>query len=458
MKIVRRTLLFDIFKGIDIIIMSVSLLTAAKMNILSLSLQNVVSVCAFLLVGHLTLKNTGAYDSRRFMSFLSEIKSSVLTSLFSGITLLLTGLLFKSDFMSTHVIASYMLVCFFLLLADRLLLYLTLDIAIKLGRNLRYVLIAGTNERAMKLAKELPKLGYIVKGFIDRNWRKEPLQDTPLIIDYQKAFRENHIDEVIVCLPLKTEYSKIQEIINATEEQGILTRLSTDLFDLKIARAKIEHFDEIPLLTLYSGNMYRRMVLIKGIFDAVVATSIFIAVLPLLVALAILIKLTSKGPVFFLQKRIGMNKKIFKVFKFRTMIPGADEKQKDLEHLNERKDGGAFKISNDPRVTPIGKFLRKFSLDELPQLINVIKGEMSLVGPRPLTLRDYTKFKEDWQRRRFSVKPGITCLWQISGRNDIDFKTWMQLDNRYIDKWTLLLDIEILIKTVPVALFGKGAS
>ena len=153
-----------------------------------------------------------------------------------------------------------------------------------------------------------------------------------------------------------------------------------------------------------------------------------------------------------------MNKKIFKVYKFRTMVPDADAKQAELEHLNERKDGAAFKIPNDPRVTKIGKILRKFSLDELPQLINVIKGEMSLVGPRPLTLRDYTKFKEDWQRRRFSVKPGITCLWQISGRDSIDFRTWMKLDNQYIDTWTLLLDLKILLKTIPVALFGKDAS
>lgn len=459
MRNIRRKLLFDIFKGIDIAILSVSLLVASKLNSLSLDVQNVITVSAFLIVGHLTLKHNGAYDSRRFKSIWTELKSSILTTLISGSTLLILGTLFKIPYVSTHMIAYFMILCFTLLLIDRVILHLSLEVARTFGRNLRSVLIAGTNKRAMELAKELPKLGYMVKGFIDDKWRTiSPSNDTPLISDYQTYIRENHIDEIIICLPLKTEYTKIQQIINSTEEQGIITRMSTNLFDLKIAKAKIEYFNDTPLLTLYSGNMYRKMVLIKDVYDAIVASTVLLTITPLLIIIAILIKLTSKGPVFFTQDRIGMNKKIFKIYKFRTMVPGAEAKQEELEHLNERKDEGAFKIKNDPRVTKIGKILRKFSLDELPQLLNVVKGEMSLVGPRPLTLRDYTKFKEDWQRRRFSVKPGITCLWQISGRDDVDFKTWMKLDNQYIDTWTLLLDMKILLKTIPVALFGKNAS
>ena len=448
MKNVRRILLFDIFKGLDIVIMSISLLIASKLNSLNLDVQNVITVSVFLLIGHLTLKHNGAYDSRRFKSIWTELKGSILTAIITGSVLLILGTIFNISYISTHTIVYFMVFSFSLLFIDRILLHVLLEIARLLGRNLRSVLIVGTNVRAMELAKELPKLGYIVKGFIDDKWRTSPTKDFTLITNYKTYIRENNIDEVIICLPLKTEYTKIQDIINSTEEQGIITRLSTNLFDLKIARAKIEYFNDTPLLTLYSGNMYNKMVFIKDIYDAIVASIVFITISPLLLLIAILIKLTSKGPVMFTQDRIGMNKKIFKVYKFRTMVPDADAKQAELEHLNERKDGGAFKISNDPRVTKIGKILRKFSLDELPQLLNVIKGEMSLVGPRPLTLRDYTKFKEDWQRRRFSVKPGITCLWQISGRDSIDFKTWMKLDNQYIDTWSFFLDLKIQLKTL----------
>lgn len=458
MKVLRRTILFDLFKGFDLLIMGISLLTTSKLSVLKLDIKTIISVSAFLLAGHLCLKNTGAYNSRRFRSFKSEIKSCLYTTIFSSITLLVTGTLFKLEFNTTHTIALYITTCFLLLMLNRLILYFLMELAIIFGRNLRTVFIAGTNKRAMILAKELPKLGYIIKGFIDDRWRIKPSNDIPLITDYQKALRENHVDEVIICLPLKTEYSKIQEIINTTEEQGILTRLSTNLFDLKIAKAKIEHLNDTPLLTLYSGNMYRKMSLVKEIIDTSLALICLLLLLPLFLIIIVTIKLSSKGPVFFLQNRLGMNKKLFKVIKFRTMIPNAEIKLKDIEHLNERKGEATFKIKNDPRVTPIGKILRKFSLDELPQLINVLKGDMSMVGPRPLPVRDYSNFQEDWQRRRFSVKPGITCLWQISGRDNIDFETWMELDNQYIDNWSILLDLKILLKTIPAVISGHGAS
>jgi lipopolysaccharide/colanic/teichoic acid biosynthesis glycosyltransferase len=178
---------------------------------------------------------------------------------------------------------------------------------------------------------------------------------------------------------------------------------------------------------------------------------------PLLVITAMAIKLTSPGPVFFLQERIGLNKRRFKIFKFRTMIPNAEKMMSQLEKQNE-VTGPVFKMKNDPRITRIGKFLRRSSIDELPQLLNVLTGDMSLVGPRPLPVRDYEGFNEDWQRRRFSVKPGITCLWQVNGRSGISFNQWMLLDLQYMDEWSLWLDCKILAKTIPAVLRGSGAA
>jgi lipopolysaccharide/colanic/teichoic acid biosynthesis glycosyltransferase len=179
--------------------------------------------------------------------------------------------------------------------------------------------------------------------------------------------------------------------------------------------------------------------------------------LPFLPIIATAIKLTSPGPVFFVQERIGINKRRFRVYKFRTMVPDAEKKQAELESLNE-VSGPVFKIKKDPRITPIGRILRKLSIDEVPQLFNVLKGDMSLVGPRPLPIRDYNGFSEDWHRRRFSVRPGITCLWQINGRGSIPFEKWMELDMEYIDKWSLWLDLKILAKTFPSVLRGSGAT
>jgi exopolysaccharide biosynthesis polyprenyl glycosylphosphotransferase len=462
----KRQFFFDLFKSFDLIILIVSFFIAIQLNFkdsfslieMRLNYQNFIFGFLLLLIGYQTLKNLGAYDSKRFRPFTLEIKSCIGVSVVNSAYIAIIGMLFHSSIITMGSIITYAVTCSLFLIANRVALYFLLRSARKFGRNLRSVLIAGTNARAIKMSEDLPKLGYIVKGFIDTEWRCPEIFHAPLITDFNKVLREQPIDEVIICLPIKTEYEFIQSIIEATEEQGILTRLSTDLFDLKLAKAKIEYFEEEPLLTLFTGNMYRKMVLIKEFFDTIIACTLFILSLPIFILTAVAIKLTSKGPIFFFQERLGINKRLFKVVKFRTMIQGAEDKLKDIEYLNERKGEATFKIKKDPRVTPIGSFLRLFSIDELPQLLNVIKGDMSLVGPRPLPVRDYKGFNKDWQRRRFSVKPGITCIWQISGRDNISFEDWMHMDNQYIDTWSLLLDIKILLKTIPAVIFGKGAS
>jgi exopolysaccharide biosynthesis polyprenyl glycosylphosphotransferase len=234
-------------------------------------------------------------------------------------------------------------------------------------------------------------------------------------------------------------------------------RVLPNLFDLKSSRSWTEELEGEPMVTHHNGISEGWQLMFKRMLDFTVALTALIVLSPVLVGAAILIILTSPGPVFFIQRRVGLNKRVFPVYKFRTMVADAEQKIRELEHLNE-VSGPVFKITKDPRITPLGRFLRKTSLDELPQLINVLKGDMSLVGPRPLPVRDYEGFSKDWQRRRFSVRPGITCLWQVSGRSSIPFEQWMELDLQYIDKWSLWLDLRILIQTIPAVLKGEGAA
>jgi exopolysaccharide biosynthesis polyprenyl glycosylphosphotransferase len=197
-------------------------------------------------------------------------------------------------------------------------------------------------------------------------------------------------------------------------------------------------------------------ILLKRLTDILGSAVLVLVLVPLFALVALHIKLDSPGPIFFRQERVGLNKRRFPLLKFRTMRQGADQQQETFEDLNEA-DGPVFKIKDDPRLTRLGRFLRRYSIDELPQLFNVLKGDMSLVGPRPLPVRDVSRINAQWHKRRFSVKPGITCLWQVNGRSDVSFDRWVQMDLEYIDHWCLGLDIKILIKTVPVVLRGSGA-
>ncbi|HLK33369.1 MAG TPA: sugar transferase, partial [Terriglobales bacterium] len=251
---------------------------------------------------------------------------------------------------------------------------------------------------------------------------------------------------------------KAAHIAGQCEEQGIEVCVLSDIFNLKKARPMVEDLEGASLITHYAGFAEGWALFVKRLFDVAISTCLLLALSPLMAVIALLIKVMSPhGPILFRQQRLGLNKRLFTIYKFRTMVPDAEQRIHTLEHLNEAT-GPVFKIKNDPRITPIGRILRKTSLDELPQLFNVLKGDMSLVGPRPLPGRDYRGFNEDWQRRRFSVRPGITCLWQVNGRNSVPFEHWMQLDLQYIDKWSLWLDFQILARTIPAVLKGSGAA
>jgi exopolysaccharide biosynthesis polyprenyl glycosylphosphotransferase len=215
--------------------------------------------------------------------------------------------------------------------------------------------------------------------------------------------------------------------------------------------------DEYPRAIDVPGSNQAWSAVAKRVMDCVLTVILLVPLSPLFVIVAVLIKFMTPGPVLFTQTRVGLNKRQFKMYKFRTMVANAEQIQNQLLSMNEMS-GPAFKIQKDPRVTPLGRILRKTSIDELPQLFNVLKGDMSLVGPRAMSLRDYNLFDQDWHRRRFSVKPGITCLWQVNGRSSIPFEQWMELDLQYIDRWSLWLDLKILARTVPAVLRGTGAT
>ena len=252
-------------------------------------------------------------------------------------------------------------------------------------------------------------------------------------------------------------FDRVENVIRLCETEGVEAWLVADFFATQIARASLDEFFGHPLIVFRSTPETSWQMLAKQLLDLVgsVVLLLFFAVPMLIIALAI--KLTSKGPVMFRQQRSGLNGSPFSIFKFRTMMTNAEQFKHELAAMNEMS-GPVFKVTNDPRITPLGKILRKYSLDELPQLINVLRGEMSLVGPRPLPVDEVRRFNDLAHRRRLSVKPGLTCLWQVSGRNKIsDFKDWVRLDLQYIDNWSIWLDLAILLRTVPVVLLGTGA-
>jgi exopolysaccharide biosynthesis polyprenyl glycosylphosphotransferase len=261
------------------------------------------------------------------------------------------------------------------------------------------------------------------------------------------------VDEVIFRVS-SDKLSNLEEVFLLCDEEGIRTRVATDFFPHVNSRMTLDRFGPAPLLTFSAAPDDDLRLVVKRSLDVVVSASALLLLSPFLLLLFILIPLTSHGPAVFRQIRCGLNGRLFTFYKFRSMIENAEQLQCQMEHLNEKTT--AFKIAHDPRLTTLGKWLRKFSIDELPQLFNVLKGDMSLVGPRPAVPSEIEHY-ERWQRRRLRMRPGLTCLWAIRGRDTLDFDTWMKMDLEYIDNWSLLLDAKIILKSVPYVLTGRGA-
>jgi len=258
---------------------------------------------------------------------------------------------------------------------------------------------------------------------------------------------------VFVALPLDSAQPLIRALVSLCEEQGITVRLASSVADLIFARAQLDEVDGRPVITLFSGPPDSHALLGKRLLDLGLSLVACLLLLPLFVTLAIAIKLDSPGPILFAQERVGLRRRRFRLYKFRTMIEGAGRLPAGLEPLNGAQ-GPVVHIRNDPRVTRVGRWLRHVSLDELPQLVNVIKGDMSLVGPRPLPSRDVPRIDQRVRERRFSVRPGMTCLWQVNGHAP-EFEDWVKTDMEYIDNWSLGLDLKILLQTLPAALSGR---
>jgi exopolysaccharide biosynthesis polyprenyl glycosylphosphotransferase len=267
--------------------------------------------------------------------------------------------------------------------------------------------------------------------------------------------RRHVIDEVIFAAA-KGEMEKIEDAFRLCEEEGVKTRVLLNFFPHVVSRVYLDRLEEMPLLTFTTTPENEYLLLLKRVLDFTMALLLLILLSPLLLLLALLIRLTSRGPVLYRQVRCGLGGRKFTVYKFRSMHAGADLLREELAALNEL-DGPVFKIKNDPRCTTVGRFMRKFSLDELPQFFNIVKGDMSFVGPRPPLPEEVEKYA-GWQRRRLRMQPGLTCLWALEGRNQLSFHRWMELDLMYIDNWSPGLDAKILLKTIPVVLLGRGAS
>jgi exopolysaccharide biosynthesis polyprenyl glycosylphosphotransferase len=325
------------------------------------------------------------------------------------------------------------------------------------GRNTRYALVLGAGPRGQAFARKLEdhrELGLRVLGFLDDEefelapgWKRlGPLGDLETVL------HEQVVDEVVICLPF-SQWKLIDAISEICEQEGKIVRIPMDVLDRAIASGRVEDLDGTPVFSLVSGPDRVLALLAKRVVDVVAAFAGLVVLSPLFLLIAVAIVHGDGRPVLFRQRRVGVHGRTFEVLKFRSMVRDAERRRAELAGHNE-VTGPVFKVTDDPRITRVGRFLRRTSLDELPQLWNVLRGEMSLVGPRPPLPGEVAEY-DLWHRRRLSMKPGITGLWQVRGRRDPDFNHWVASDLEYIDHWSLWLDLRILVKTIPAALQGR---
>lgn len=437
-------------------------MTVGEFLHLRITLYNVVAAVFCFSAWRIILWSVGLYTPRRPRSLvdycLRLMGGLTICTVIAGLLLVATG---KTGYF-VRAISRFWVICLVLMLVMRVVLLLFYWHVRPRLRPKREVLILGTGNRAWQACHELlehSEIKYEILGFLDSQ-PQEGYVPKDMILggaeDLESLLAQRVVDEVVIALPVKSQYEVIGKAVAVCQELGIQAQYSTDQFGTPLTKRRYSVGPQRGRMVLqvvhydYRRHLKRAIDILGSVFGLIVLS-------PLLLLVAILVKVTSPGPIIFKQERYGRNKRKFGMLKFRSMVVNAEALQAQLEHLNEIK-GPTFKIKKDPRITPIGSFIRKMSIDELPQLINVLTGDMSLVGPRPLPTRDVSKFSEPWLLRRFSVTPGLTCLWQVSGRSNTDFEQWIDLDLQYIDNWSLTLDFVILLKTIPAVLKGRGAA
>ena len=475
---VRRRFLVNLLKVFDLGLLTLSfgmaaLVVASANERVSLAdflsmrvkLSNCVIFAGFLLVWHCVFRLCGLYRSRSLSTAEVAVFQVSKATAFCTSCLLLSGSVFTISFDTPGFLLLFCAISTVLVAASRLILRRMLARTSRRVSNWQYILVVGTNTRALEFARKItcePERGYRVLGFVDDCWagmEEFATSGFPRVCDDRglpEFLRHNVVDEVAMYLPLRSCYQRAAEVAFLCEQLGISMRYDGDIFSVKKMPTDAEEAEEHYYATDNPELREWGPRLVKRAMDVVLSFITLLLLSPVLAGAALAIWLEASGPIFFLQERVGLNKRRFRMFKFRTMVPNTEQMIERLASRNEAC-GPVFKIAKDPRITPVGRILRRTSIDELPQLLNVLKGDMSLVGPRPLPVRDYEGFDEDWQRRRFSVRPGITCLWQICGRSTVPFEQWMRLDLQYMDEWSLWLDLKILIRTIPAVLKGSGA-
>jgi exopolysaccharide biosynthesis polyprenyl glycosylphosphotransferase len=410
----------------------------------------------------LLLYAAGFYRSHRTLP-LGEETWAAMKVAFGGtavLALLIYGL--KLDFVSRWFLVVFGIVNFTVLASEKVALRLVSRAVRSRGFNFRTVLLVGTGRKAAQLGMFLearPYWGFRVIGYLDDDnggeiGHADRWECLGKITDLEAVLMREVVDELIFVIE-KGRLHEYEQALLVAERHGARAHVSLDIFPHVFARPVLEELDGVPLLSFTTTPTNPLQLVAKRSVDLALSLFVSVLTLPVQLVAAIGIKLSSPGPVLFRQVRCGLNGRHFTLVKFRTMHAGAEERLSEISHLNEMS-GPVFKASKDPRLTWVGRILRRLSIDELPQLWNVIVGDMSLVGPRPPLPEEVARY-EPWQRRRLSMKPGLTCLWQISGRSEVDFNRWMELDLKYIDTWSPMLDVKILLKTVPAVLSGRGA-
>lgn len=369
--------------------------------------------------------------------------------------------IFKLTYISRIFMGIFGLTSLLLLALEKLALKTAANTLRSKGYNFKNILIIGTGRRARefaRVAEEHKHWGLRIIGFItDRpNLKNKSIAGYKVVGDVSevKDIINNEVVDEIVFAVSRKRLDEFEELFLLCEDLGINTRVPINFLQNMTSKVLVEDLHGIPLLTFTKTPHNVFLLAVKRTLDIALSLALLILVAPLMITVAVLIKLTSRGPVLFRQERVGLYGRAFTLYKFRSMVQDAHDVKAAYEDRNEM-DGPVFKIKRDPRVTRVGRFIRKMSIDELPQLINVLKGEMSIVGPRPPLQEEVDKY-DHWQRRRLSMKPGLTCLWQVNGRNKVGFKKWIELDLQYIDNWSLKLDLKILFKTIPVVIRGTG--